>query len=264
MDLVELVEEAMCDSAQILSTGEVTREEGWLQLTSEGWGDYRNAVVMCREEESRIDERIRRTIDHYAQRGLSFRWQMLPSNRPADLTDRLLAHGFKHDSVMRGMVLFGDAKLPPPAPKVRVDPLTPADIDTMIAILADGGGPPNRPDPDLVRAEFSRTIARTDGLVCHFIARYDGEPAGACTLGVVSRSGLLLGAVVLKTHQRRGIYREMIRARMAVLRDLGRTVVTVHCNPDTSAPICARIGFQHACDWDVLRWRNAGGADSNC
>ena len=71
----------------------------------------------------------------------------------------------------------------------------------------------------------------------------DGQPAAAGGCGLVDGVGRLWGAGTRPAFRRRGMYRVLLAARMAVAREHGATLALVKGRIDTSGPILQRCGF---------------------
>ena len=80
-----------------------------------------------------------------------------------------------------------------------------------------------------------------------FLARVDGEPAGAASYVAFPRAAYLLGAVVLEPFRRRGVYRALVGARLAEARGREIELATTMARIDTSAPLLAKLGFVEVC-----------------
>lgn len=85
-----------------------------------------------------------------------------------------------------------------------------------------------------------------------FLARWNGEPAGASAVALLPRSAVLLGAVVLPKHQGRGLYRALVDARLHEARRRGCTLATSQARAGTSHPILGRLGFRDVCRLTML------------
>ena len=84
-----------------------------------------------------------------------------------------------------------------------------------------------------------------------FLARRDGEPAGAAGYVALERSAYLVGGVVLPEHRGRAVYAALVRARLAHAHARGLAVATSVAKESTSAPILAHLGFKTVCSISV-------------
>jgi GNAT superfamily N-acetyltransferase len=58
---------------------------------------------------------------------------------------------------------------------------------------------------------------------------------------------LLVGAATLPHARNRGVYRALVRHRLAQARAEHACAAIIQANPESSAPICARMGFVELC-----------------
>ena len=70
----------------------------------------------------------------------------------------------------------------------------------------------------------------------------------------LARSGYLLGSSVVPEFRGRGVYRALVAARVAALREMRRPLVTIHALSHSSAPICTRLGFESVCELRGYAW----------
>jgi GNAT superfamily N-acetyltransferase len=80
-----------------------------------------------------------------------------------------------------------------------------------------------------------------------FLAYDRGVPAATASYVACERSAYLIGGVVLPAHRGRGLYRDLVHARLAHARARGLMLATSHARESTSAPILERLGFETVC-----------------
>jgi GNAT superfamily N-acetyltransferase len=210
---------------------EVRDRPGWFQLVTPssgraGLNEVSRSILADDEADAVIDA----TLAEYRGRGLRFRWRIDDTSRPLDLAERLERRGLVcHPGV--GVYRRTDGALPP-CPTADT-------VDTFSQVMAEGW---DMPFAQL--AAYHRQVlgdpARRQRLVVAFAG---GVPAGAAGMFLLEHSVMLQGGVVLPAFRRRGLYAAMVGARMALARDLGRTLAISHARGDTSAPILAALGF---------------------
>ncbi len=193
---------------------------------------------------------IAETIARYTSASTPFRWHVGPSSAPADLEARLTARGFSRVDTLAGMCIPTDAEIVAPDPSIDVAPLEESEEEAFADVIASTF---DHPEP--VRERLIERLRTTRGAdrPRHFVARIDGRVVGSTSYSPMRRAGLLQGAAVVEAYRRRGVYRQMIRARLALLRDQGCALAVITARVSTSAPICARLGFERVCTIDVLR-----------
>ena len=108
-----------------------------------------------------------------------------------------------------------------------------------------------------IRANMIRSLEDATHPTLYFVARVEGVPAASGALLPLARSGYLLGSSVVPELRGRGVYRALVAARVAALREMGRPLVTIQALSHTSAPICARLGFEPVCELRGYVWEPA-------
>jgi GNAT superfamily N-acetyltransferase len=130
-------------------------------------------------------------------------------------------------------------------PGVAIDAIDERNVDAYVDTLARGWDlPDDQREP--TRDDVRRALSRSPRSAFFFLARVDGEPAGTTGLIVRERHGYLVGAQILDRFRGRGLYRALIAARLALLRDAGRTLAVTHAREATSAPMLEHLGFETA------------------
>ncbi|MEO8698600.1 MAG: GNAT family N-acetyltransferase [Kofleriaceae bacterium] len=216
---------------------QVIERPGWLQIVTPSIkSGGLNEVIYSMLDEAEADATIAAAIASYRDLGLKFRWNAGPGSGPADLGDRLERQGLRK-SVGRGMARstedtedFADV--------VEVDATT---IDDYTRAMADGWG------ADRAALHPLHQYLLTEARQCLFVAYCDGVPAAAASYVAFERSAFLIGGVVLEQYRGRGLYRALVRARLAHARARGIPLATSHARESTSAPILERMGFETVC-----------------
>jgi GNAT superfamily N-acetyltransferase len=205
-----------------------------------GFVGYRNLAGLA---DSELDALIERTCAHFDARGQAFEWKWHAHDQPADLADRLLAHGFVPEDPETVLVgLAAELTEAPPLPAgIRIVEVTAeADLRRVGALgstvwnedlswLAEELTARRRTDPD----ELSVYAAEAGSQ--YVSAAWVSFNPGTEFAG-------LWGGSTLPDWRGRGIYRALIavRARLAVAR--GFRYLQVDASPD-SEPILRRLGF---------------------
>jgi len=214
---------------------------------------FKNSVVYTKLGEAAADAAIEATIGEYLEHGLPFRWIVAPSSRPADLRERLLAHGLRHAETTVGMLADPALELAP-SPGVEVLPLTAERFEDWLRVQADAWSVPPAGIAYL-RASEAEFLSGRDAQV---VAYLDGEPVGTACTQHHDDFAHLAGGAVRRDARRRGVYRAMLARRLALLREAGVDVVTVHCLKTTSYPICLGLGMRPVCELDYFFGNEAG------
>ncbi|WP_157465427.1 GNAT family N-acetyltransferase [Deinococcus apachensis] len=206
-----------------------------------------------------LDDLIARTITHYAsdQRLTSFEWKTCGHDAPADLPQRLIAHGLQaeeQETVMLGEAthLAVDVALPPGVRLRRID---------------------DQPDPlpDLTRAaaaqerafgfpfgvrDFVQQLERKRGLIEIWVAEAQDEVVCTGRLEVVPGTEFagLWGGGTVPEWRGQGIYRALTAARARSA--LARGVRFLHSDStEFSRPILQRSGLLPVTTTTPYLWR---------
>lgn len=259
------------DQAQKIWATEVTWAEGawqesdstvinrpdWFQVTTPSRpiviynGVYRSILA-----EDAADAAIDRTLAHYAEKGLPFRWTVGPSARPADLAERLQRRGMRLWTSTAGMVIATDAPLPAPRPGITVERATAETLGDWVRAAAGGWEIPGQFLPGYT-AGIRGLLKRSGDEMLLVLTRYEGEPAGAGMLQYVQGVGGLKGTAVRPEFRGRGVYQASVAWRLAHMRERGVGWAAVQAVLDTSAPILERMGFETVCQIDMYATPNA-------
>ncbi|MEO6776362.1 MAG: GNAT family N-acetyltransferase [Kofleriaceae bacterium] len=238
---------------------QVIERPGWLQIvTPSSKTGGLNEVLYSLLDEPGADAAIDAAVATYRELGVKFRWNAGPGSGPADLGVRLERRGLV-PSWGRGMArstdtagYFGDGgdrgdrgdggDGDAYADVVEVDART---VDDYTHVMATGW----HADSAVLRAQHRHVLA--EGRQCLFVTYRDGAPAAAASYVPFARSAFLMGGVVLASYRGRGLYRALVRARLAHARARGLTLATTHAREATSAPILERLGFETVCRFPV-------------
>lgn len=190
-----------------------------------------------------LDALIARTVAFFADRGEPFEWKTHAHDQPADLPERLRAHGFvaeELETVVIGVAaaLARDPQLPPgvtlrvagPGPDfVRIAEMESAVWDDDWSWLAD---------------ELARQVASNPEGVTVLVAEAGDEVVSAAWL--VQSPGTefagLWGGSTRAQWRGRGIYRALVARRAQLAAERGVRYLQVDASDD-SRPILERLGF---------------------
>jgi hypothetical protein len=175
-------------------------------------------------------------------------WNIGSSATPADLVDRLTAHGLVGDDHLAALVV----ESPPPAPPEGVEARRVRDLEEFelaeaIAATVFGDGDVE----DGADARFERERAGHGPRT--YVAFVDGLPVGSARMFVQDGdpAGVLVGGAVLPGARGRGAYRGLVRARWDDAVALGFGALCVQAGP-LSRPILERLGFEKVAEVEVL------------
>jgi len=220
-----------------------------------------NQIVYADLTAATADDAITEQIAFFQGHHQRFEWKYFTHDRPADMLDRLRAHGF----------VIGDAE----ATLVL-------DLETAPADLFDTKGLDVRRITDAgqvhhVLSVQSRVFGGVDEVDEHdnpmadqlagemrsytehvslYAVYMDGDVVSAAWIRYTaadSQFGSLWGGATLAAYRGRGAYSALLAVRSAEARDRGRRFLTVDASP-MSQPILQKYGFQliahsHPCEW---------------
>lgn len=186
-------------------------------------------------------------------------WWVGPSATPADLVDRLVAHGLvpatapSWEPHATALALVDEPPNGPADVEVRrVVTLDEYLVASRLAAEAFGAPAEETADWEAIAAERFR--AEQAGLGPRvYLARLGGEPVGAGRAIVAPDcpAVLMIGGAVLPRARGRGAYRALVRARWDDAVAEGIPALTTHAGA-LSRPILERLGFQTVAEIEIL------------
>ncbi len=244
MTEIDLLEEVIVTPRRAfprLPDMQVIERPGWLQIITPALktGGL-NEVIYSLLDERTADAAIDGAIAMYRDLGLKFRWNAGPGSGPADLGERLERAGLA-PRWGRGMARSTDEGADGEAGGDVVEVEVERTLDDYTHVMAAGWSS----DGEVLRALNRHIFA--ERRQCLFVAYCDGEPAAAAGYVPFARSAYLIGGVVLERYRGRGLYRALVRARLAHARARGLALATSHAREATSAPILEKLGFDTVC-----------------
>jgi hypothetical protein len=246
--LLAAYDEQLREAAEFAGAREVTRHGPlwWGLFGHGGFCSYRDLAGAEGEE---VDALIAATVAHFRDdtKVGEFEWKSRGHDAPADLGERLVAHGLVAED--RETVMIGEARL------LAVDVTVPDGI--VVRQAGVGGdlvddvrrasqmqesvfGKGRGSDPD----ELSSNLALRPDLGGLWLAEADGEvvSAGRLTLVEGTEFAGIWGGATLAAWRGRGIYRAMTAARAHAALGLGVRYIHSDCT-DMSRPILERSGL---------------------
>jgi len=245
---VAIVERALYEGIEEDPAMEVTTSQGWFQAVGPGLSSgllrrvYRS-VLSPQEADTRIAE----VVAAHQTSELPTMWVVGPGARPSDLGERLLAAGFRLSHVATGLIAEVQRLSVQPSPEVSVEPVGEDNLEAWIHVHATGWSMVPSAVARLRESARARITASARRSV-DLLARIGGEPAGIGSIVFGQRFACLRNGVVLPEHRRKGVFRSLVAARIAVLKERGVPVVAVHAMKETSAPLYRSMRFDPVCD----------------
>jgi GNAT superfamily N-acetyltransferase len=206
----------------------------------QGWVVYRDLGGL---EGDALDELIARQVDFFRARGERFEWKHHGHDLPADLPERLLAHGFVPEDIETIVIarvdeIAGEPVLPDDvtlrevterADFERIEALETAVYGKEESWVVDMLDSERTMDPDsitIVVAEAGETV------VCAAWIRFDRGTEFAT----------LWGGATLVEWRRKGIYRATVSYRASLAQGRGKVYLETDASDDSN-PILQRLGF---------------------
>lgn len=194
-------------------------------------------------------EEIRALLRARGRRGAE--WELGESCTPADLVERLAAHGIlpdRDEPFAVGMVLRAGSPIPDPAGTSARRVTSVDELVTARRIQHEAFGD----DADAVVFEQAEADFEAEGSNgSTFLAFVDGEPVAAGYASYTPLGLLLFGGATLPTARGRGAYRALVAARAREAAARGTPVLVTHAGK-MSRPILDRLGFRSVARIDRL------------
>lgn len=203
-----------------------------------------NAVVADGLDERDLDAAIAAVIAFFAERGNAFLWLALEDEPPRGLAEQLEHHGLAPTVDLAGMVLR-DATIPIPTPPEITVRTADFDDERVADMMRRVFGLPDSATEALANLR-ARRVAGTHSATYVAHAPESDAPIGiADFVQAPGTSAVMLsGAATEEAFRGRGVYRALLKRRLDDARAVGADTAVIRAARDTSAPICARLGFE--------------------
>lgn len=159
-------------------------------------------------------------------------WIDVTPGTPTEVTDALVAQGFPPASCMS--VLYGLPRPCESAANVDVQRVAAEDLDVFLDTLNVGF---DVPVEHLTGIRANQQFWKDVRNWRHYLARVDGEPAGAAVLAVTDGCGYLAAASTLPAFRRGGVHAALLSRRVHDAHELGCTLV---CGQTPAGSGCQR------------------------
>ncbi len=208
-------------------------------------------VVYSRLGVADADRVIHRQAAYFLGIGHNLEWKLYAHDQPADLHQRLLAHGFT-DEDPEAIMALNLTELPPALsqlPSARICRCANPELMND-AISVYGAVWPQK--VARLAQRLNHTLRTAPQRLRVYVAYVDGEPVAVGRIHFSPHSAFasLWGSATLQAFRGRGLYTQMLAVRLqeAISRNVG--AVTVDAGP-MSRPIVSRLGFR------LLTWAQA-------
>ncbi|MFN2521442.1 MAG: GNAT family N-acetyltransferase [Candidatus Limnocylindria bacterium] len=214
-----------------------------------------NLVGVARFTEEDAAARVAEVRDLFGARGAAFGWVTGPATKPPDLARHLVSAGLVKVDEMAGMVLLDLRRPIDVAPGVRVREAAASELAGAVDLVAASYGLPG----DVARM-LTEAMTRSSERVrsrCYFAYEGEGrEPIAWSSLVHIpdSETVLLGGAATLPEHRGKGAYTALVARRLADAHADGSSSAIIQAVRSTSAPVCARLGFEEVSALEMYAW----------
>jgi len=211
-----------------------------------------NLCGLAALSETEADATVAAVKDRFAKERKAFGWVTGPGTRPRDLDKRLRNAGLQPIAHLAGMSAPTDLAVPA-NDAVRIREVSAEEQRRETDMMGRAYGMP----PE-VSALFVQLVSASPGLKsrAYFASVDGGGPVAWSYLVYLPNSPVVLlgGAATLPEARGKGIYSALVKRRLADARRDGREAAVIQADRDTSAPICAKLGFRELCSLEVYAW----------
>ena len=218
-----------------------------------------NSFGGARWTAAEADAQIEAVIEARRRRGIGFNWWVAPHDTPADLCQRLEAHGLARAGSTAVMVRRGldDLDTIPINPAITVEPVDVTREDQLDAILKIGAASFSWTAEQLpeMRAYLLSQASRAHYHETEFpfMAYLDGQPAGFARMSLQAGLAYLSGAATLPELRGRKIYSTLLRRRLETACEHGYQLAGIQAGP-MSRRVVARYGFVEYAQTHIYAW----------
>jgi GNAT superfamily N-acetyltransferase len=217
---------------------------GFISGVACGW---LNPILRTRLTAETVDEGIESTLAHFRSRNVhELSWFIEPEAQPADLGERLLAHGLKAAPPLTGMAadllaLSEDMVMPSELKIVRVGESS--TLHDFVRVSLAGF--------EIPKTSENAFFKLLDGLgyplpLRNYVGYFKGKPVGTAQLFLGAGVAGMYWLCILPGARRQGIGRRMLLAALQEARALGYRIGVLNAS-QMGEGIYRRLGFQEYC-----------------
>jgi len=214
-----------------------------------------NRVFNARFAPEGADARIDAILAQFRWQGVPALWWVWPSSEPADLRERLIAHGLHQTRTSRGMVadlagLNGDF---PPPPALRIERVRDrAALRGYIQALSLGFSMPEVAAAGLYE-QLAALDLGPDSPLQHYVGWLGDEPVACSTLFLGAGVASLSSVATVPAARRKGICTALTLAPLREARAAGYRIAVL-LPSDAGYQVYRRVGFVELCNLDVYQF----------
>jgi GNAT superfamily N-acetyltransferase len=220
-----------------------------------------NAAFQARLNPERVEDVIETFIARGRAKKVPLHWWIGHDTRPADLGERLKAHGFIHSGDSAGMAidLLGMNEDVPRLPALTIEPVK--DIETLkiwVHITAVGFGIPVTVEPALLK--WFATCIELKLPMKYYLGRWDGKPVSTSMLLMAAGVAGIYFVATVPEARRQGIGFAVTQQPLLEAREMGYRVGILQASK-MGYPVYESLGFKEYCKFGVYLWTNRTAAD---
>ena len=209
-----------------------------------------NLVGHARLDDETADPTIDRVMRRFRGERKAFGWVTGPSDTPRDMGRRLGQRGMTPIAHLAGMAVTDLDLEVRTNPAVRVREVTAAETIAASEMMGRAYGLPTD-----VALLFNRLVATVRSRA-YFGYLGGDDPVAWSFLVYITNTPIVLlgGAATLGEVRGQGLYSALVKQRLDDARADGYLAAVIQADRDTSAPICAKLGFRELCSLEVYGW----------
>ncbi len=205
-------------------------------------------IIYSALDSSNADQAIREQVAHFEQQGSDLSWIVYAHDQPADLKERLLAHGFVAEEPEAVLALDLQHAPPPLLQPVQHDVRRidhPEQLDDVITIHEHVWGG----NFESWRARLATRLVEAPDTLCLYVAYVDGAPASTAQVSFYAQRPFasLVRAATLPAYRGRGLFSALVAILVQEARQRGVRFLDTETNT-MSGPILEKLG------WQLLTW----------
>lgn len=201
-------------------------------------------IIYSNLSSTNVEAVIQEQVAHFEQQGRDFSWVVCRHDTPANLKERLLAHGFHVEDTDAIMVLDIEDVPPTLLEPVQHDVqriTDPRKIDDVITIRQEVW----QSDSSSAAQSLAKRLADSPQSLGLYVAYVEGKPVSTAQISFYQQGQFagLVHAATLPGYRRRGLYTALIAIRIQEARRRGIRFLDADASP-MSRPILDKLGFQ--------------------
>jgi len=213
-------------------------------------------IIYSNLNSTNVEEVIQEQIAHFESTGCDFSWVVFDHDTPANLKDRLLAHGFLAEEPEAILILDIEDLSQDLEKLINFDVQRIIDTDKIDDVLTIRQQVWQSDYSSMAQSLTKRLIDAPESLGI-YVAYVDGKPVSTAQISFFQNGHFagLVQAATLPDFRGRGLYTALVATRIQEAKRRGIRFVDADASPK-SRPILEKIGFQwltdsYSCEWQV-------------